>query len=158
MSADTPYTISIYRDLEQDLLHKTFKIWTSNDIPRAEHRDAFKQLKGQGVNMQYLDFLVGYDDVEIEKLIKADDENLSKMIEEIRYLIQQCSENWKNFSEKIIEKLAIDFENQQPKIIDYGYCESELVLIDILAFILYGLNYLKDHPNSCMNIHIEEAM
>ena len=36
MSAD--YTISIYRDLEQELLHKVFTVWTSNDIPRAEHQ------------------------------------------------------------------------------------------------------------------------
>lgn len=158
MSADTPYTISIYRDLEQELLHKVFTVWTSNDLPRAEHRDAFNQLKDQGIEMQYLDFLVGYDDIEIEKLIQGDDENLSKMIDEIGHLIQQCSENWKSFSDEIAEKLVIDFENQQPKTIDYGYCESELVLIDILAFISYGLNYLKDHPNSCMNIHIEEAM
>ena len=35
MSADTPYNISIYRDLEQELLHKVFTVWTSNDIPRA---------------------------------------------------------------------------------------------------------------------------
>lgn len=158
MSADTPYTISIYRDLEQEILHKAFKVSTSNDIPRAEHRDAFKQLKDQGIEMQYLDFLVGYDDVEIKKLIQEDDENLSKMIDEIEHLIQQCSKNWKSFSEEIAEKLTIDFENQQPKTIDYGYYEGELVLIDILAFIRYGLNYLKDHPNSCMNIHIEEAM
>ena len=75
MSADTPYTISIYRDLEQELLHKVFTVWTSNDIPRAEHRDAFNQLKDQGIEMQYLDFLVGYDDIEIEKLIQGDDEN-----------------------------------------------------------------------------------
>ena len=138
MSADTPYTISIYRDLEQELLHKVFTVWTSNDIPRAEHRDAFNQLKDQGIEMQYLDFLVGYDDIEIEKLIQGDDENLSKMIDEIGHLIQQCSENWKSFSDEIAEKLVIDFENQQPKTIDYGYCESELVLVDILAFISYA--------------------
>ena len=52
MSADTPYTISIYRDLEQELLHKVFTVWTSNDIPRAEHRDAFNQLKDQGIEIR----------------------------------------------------------------------------------------------------------
>lgn len=162
MSASTPYTISIYRDVEQELLHKTFTVSTDNDIPRSEHRDAFNELKAQGIMMQYLDFLIGADDVEVKKVITAHDQHLSDMQQEIGHLIQQCSQTWKSFSEKITETLNIDFANEQghanPKILDYGYCESELVLIDILAFIRYGLNYLKDHPNSCMLVHIEETM
>lgn len=162
MSAETPYTISIYQDLDQEILHKSLKLSTANDIPRSEHRDAFYQLKDQGLNPQYSDFLIGSDDVEVKKVIAANDKSLGELIMEIGQLIRQCHANWGSFDDEIVEKLNMDFESElgfrEPKVIDYGYTESELVLIDILAFIRYGLNYLKNHAGSSMFIHIEETL
>ena len=162
MSAATPYTISVYRDLDQDILHKTLEVSTYNDIPRSEHRDAFYQIKAQGINIKHSDFLVGDGDIEITQLITANDEYLPELIEEIDHLIRQCSSNWDSFNDEIAEILNMDFETKigyrNPKVIDYGFSESELVLIDILAFIRYGLNYLKNNIGSSMVIHIEETL
>ena len=105
--------------------------------------------------MHLLDFIIGREDVAVPKPAP---EGILCALQRLGGQKAATLYIGDSHIDEIAEKLVIDFENQQPKTIDYGYCESELVLIDILAFISYGLNYLKDHPNSCMNIHIEEAM
>lgn len=88
-----------------------------------------------------------YNHIKIES-----EQNLALLGDQLDILILELKKDWiksdYRFEEDIKEKLSLDFE--QKNIFDYGYCESELVLFDILAFIKYAISYIKNNPNAEM--------
>ena len=200
MSAQIPYSISIFRDKKRKELHKKFEIDTHNDQPRQIIESVYKELtEKEKVNLDLIKFVaenlseakfndvvreIFYcndykePDIQITKItdllekcdldpdsdvyfncdfkmynsIKIDSETnlvlLGKQLEILILELKKKSESYLGYNcdEEISSIFSQDFEQMSD--LNYGYCQSESVLFDILAFIQYAISYIKNNPNS----------
>ncbi|WP_151839433.1 hypothetical protein [Acinetobacter junii] len=134
-----------------DLIREIFYRKDYKDIQITKISDLLEKGK---INNNDPDFKFTYpEQFKIYNHIKIESEqNLTLLGEQLDILILELKKDWieSNFSfeEDINEKLSLDFEQENN--LDYGYCESELVLFDILAFIKYAISYINNNPNAEM--------
>lgn len=134
-----------------DLIREIFYLKDFKDIQITKISDLLE--KGE-INNNDPDFKFTYPEhFKIYNHIKIESEqNLALLGEQLDILILELKKDWiesnSSFEEDINEKLSLDFEQENN--LDYGYCESELVLFDILVFIKYAISYINNNPNAEM--------
>lgn len=134
-----------------DLIREIFYRKDFKDIQITKISDLLEKGK---INNSDPDFEFIYpEQFKIYNHIKiVSEQNLALLGEQLDVLILGLKKDWiksnANFEEEINKKLSLDFEQENN--LDYGYCESELVLFDILAFIKYAISYIKNNPNAEM--------